>query len=221
MSAVDLPNIREPFLDARSGQISRAWWIWLQQLMTRIGGSDQIDVSKIIALIEEAFAQIQDQSVPSQDMQAFEALRRLDELERIVPSSTLLKGLQDRLDELEAQLGGALQPIVPQATVPVPPAFTAPTLLNSWVDFGAPFNPTGHYKDAFGVVHLRGTVKSGIIGNPIFQLPAGSRPTNSEIFPTISNGAIGRVVITSGGDVTADIGSNVYVALDGMTFRAA
>jgi len=50
MSTVDLPNIREPFL-AANGQISRAWWIWLQQLMTRIGGSGGTDIAVIEALV--------------------------------------------------------------------------------------------------------------------------------------------------------------------------
>lgn len=46
MSKVDLPNIREPFLSA-NGQISRPWWIWLQQLMTRIGGSNPGDITAL------------------------------------------------------------------------------------------------------------------------------------------------------------------------------
>jgi hypothetical protein len=54
--SVDLPNIREPFLDARTGQISRAWWIWLQQLMTRIGGSSGSDLTAIRQAIIDLIA---------------------------------------------------------------------------------------------------------------------------------------------------------------------
>lgn len=53
MTTVDLPNIREPFIDPRSGQISRPWWIWLQQLMGRIGGSNGTDISVIEALVRQ------------------------------------------------------------------------------------------------------------------------------------------------------------------------
>lgn len=56
MSTVDIPNIREPFIDTRSGQISRPWWIWMQQLMTRIGGSDGPDIASLIALITALIA---------------------------------------------------------------------------------------------------------------------------------------------------------------------
>lgn len=56
MSTVDLPNIREPFLDARTGQISRAWWIWLQQLMTRIGGSSGEDISALAQAVRDLIA---------------------------------------------------------------------------------------------------------------------------------------------------------------------
>lgn len=53
MSNVDLPNIREPFIDQRSGQISRPWWLWLQQLMVRIGGSDSENISAIVEAIRD------------------------------------------------------------------------------------------------------------------------------------------------------------------------
>lgn len=52
MSTVDLPNIREPFL-AANGQISRPWWIWLQQLMTRVGGSDGTDITALQTLVRQ------------------------------------------------------------------------------------------------------------------------------------------------------------------------
>lgn len=51
MSTVDLPKINQPFIDPVSGQISRPWWIWLQQLMTRIGGSNGTDLSALQAAV--------------------------------------------------------------------------------------------------------------------------------------------------------------------------
>lgn len=53
MSTVDLPKINQPFIDPVSGQISRPWWIWLQQLMTRIGGSGGTDISVLEQLVRD------------------------------------------------------------------------------------------------------------------------------------------------------------------------
>lgn len=100
-------------------------------------------------------------------------------------------------------------------------AVVAPALLNSWVNFGAPFNPAGYYKDQLGIVHLRGLVKNGVIGSAIFTLPAGYRPTNQEIFAVTSNSAFGRLDVTTAGDVVLGTGSNLFVSLDSITFRAA
>src|SRR5713226_8961848 len=45
------------------------------------------------------------------------------------------------------------------------PAWTAPTLGNSWVDIGgATEAPSGYYKDLLGIVHIRGEIKNGTIG---------------------------------------------------------
>lgn len=57
MSTVDLPKINQPFIDPVSGQISRPWWIWLQQLMTRIGGAGGTDISALTAAVNALIAQ--------------------------------------------------------------------------------------------------------------------------------------------------------------------
>lgn len=100
-------------------------------------------------------------------------------------------------------------------------AFTAPTFLNSWVNFGGAFNNAGYYKDSFGIVHLRGLVKDGVVNTPIFTLPAGYRPSATELFPTDSNGAHAQITVSAAGDVVLATGSNVYASIDGMTFKAA
>lgn len=116
----------------------------------------------------------------------------------------------------------------PESTDCIPPtvapdeAFIAPTLLNSWVNFDVSLtNPVGYYKDAGGIVHLRGFIKSGTVGSPIFTLPAGYRPTREEVFACSSNDSFGRVDVTPAGSVTLIIGSNLNASLDGITFRAA
>ncbi len=109
---------------------------------------------------------------------------------------------------------------IPPGTLP-DETFIAPTLLNSWVAFGGTGNPPGYFKDAHGVVHLRGLVKSGTVGAAIFTLPAGYRPANQELFACVSNDAFGRLDVTSAGNVTLAVGSNVFASLDGVIFRAA
>lgn len=102
-------------------------------------------------------------------------------------------------------------------------AFIAPTLLNSWVNYDTVnFNSAGYFKDADGIVHLRGMLKSGVVALSSFSLPAGYRPSKAETFATNSNDTLGRVVIDAAtGDVTLAVGSNVFFTLDGITFRAA
>lgn len=99
--------------------------------------------------------------------------------------------------------------------------FIAPTLLNSWVNHSVTYNNAGYYRDSAGVVHLHGMVKDGVFGSPIFNLPAGYRPARNETFACMSNNAFGRMEVTSGGDVTLLVGSNLFASLDGMTFRAS
>ena len=115
-----------------------------------------------------------------------------------------------------------VHPVDTSRAAAVPEAFISPTLLNSWVNFDATtFNAAGYYKDGFGIVHLRGLVKTGTVGLAIFALPAGYRPVKTELLPVVSNGALGRVDVESGGNVVLNFGSNVYTSLDGITFRAA
>ncbi len=101
-----------------------------------------------------------------------------------------------------------------------PPAFTAPTLLNSWANYGSGYSTAGYYKDAMGIVHLRGVVASG--SSTIFTLPAGYRPEFNGMFSTVTGLLnLGRIDVMSNGNVVFVAGSNIYASLDGITFRAA
>lgn len=98
---------------------------------------------------------------------------------------------------------------------------TVQTFLNSWVNHSPDiFNSAAYFKDLFGVVHLKGLVKDGTIGQAIFTLPEGYRPSKRELFVTISTNAIGKIYIHTDGNVSAEIGNNTYFSLDGVTFRA-
>lgn len=95
-----------------------------------------------------------------------------------------------------------------------------PAFLNGWVNFGGGDTTAAYYRDPFGTVHLKGTLKSGTIGTTIFTLPPGYRPQEISFFPAWSNAAFGGVIIQTTGAVVANNGSNVSFSLDGITFRA-
>ncbi|MEZ4362936.1 MAG: hypothetical protein R3B48_22280 [Kofleriaceae bacterium] len=102
----------------------------------------------------------------------------------------------------------------------------APVLGHGWLFFGAPYNPVAYFKDSCGVVHLRGLIKGGALSSwkgekPVFTLPAGYRPAGQELHGVCSNTAIGRVDIASDGRVFVVAGNNLWLSLDGISFRAA
>ena len=102
-------------------------------------------------------------------------------------------------------------------------AWIAPTLLNSWVNYGGGYANAGYWKDSHGVVHLRGLVKSGGTASTIFTLPAGYRPAANELFLVASGTTptFAQIAIDTAGGVVFLNGSNGYVSLSGITFRAA
>lgn len=96
----------------------------------------------------------------------------------------------------------------------------APAFQNGWVNYGSSFATAAYYIDPFGVVHIKGSVKSGTLGSPIFTLPVG--PVGDRVFAVDSgNGsATGEVIVSSNGNVTAfSPTSNSRVHLDGIYFR--
>jgi hypothetical protein len=93
------------------------------------------------------------------------------------------------------------------------PTFIAPTLLNSWVNYGGTVQNAG-YALHLGLVRLRGTVKLGTVGSPIFTLPAGYRPGKAEAFAVVSNSLFGMLQVDPNGNVTLAVGSNVFVYLN-------
>jgi hypothetical protein len=97
----------------------------------------------------------------------------------------------------------------------------APTLLNSWENYGATYYNAGYRKDAQGFVHLRGLIRNGTVGSPAFSLPVGYRPSATVLSCTISNALIGRVDIFSSGSVTpASPSDNYWVSLQNIVFKA-
>lgn len=107
----------------------------------------------------------------------------------------------------------------------------APTLVNSWANYGSDHPPAGYMKDAFGVVHLRGLIRNGSSTTAtMFTLPEGYRPLvtgNAEnaLFPIINaNYAsnLGSRINIYAGAVSQDStnGSTSWVSLSGISFKA-
>lgn len=101
-------------------------------------------------------------------------------------------------------------------------AWQTPTLLNGWAHLGAPWSPPGYFKDSLGFVHLRGVFQRGS-GQSLFVLPAGYRPPYREL--QIGVGAdswMARVEVWTDGTVYMYWGgSNSWLSIDGISFRAA
>jgi len=103
-----------------------------------------------------------------------------------------------------------------------PGVWVAPSLLNSWVNFGSGFATAGYYRDASGVVRIKGLIFSGIItaGTILFTLPVGSRPAEDSIFVAVSSGGvIAEVRVLINGNVTIHAGNNTWLSLQTVTFR--
>ena len=99
-------------------------------------------------------------------------------------------------------------------------AWITPTLINGWVAFGGAEDGPTYYKDDFGNVKLRGVVKSGTLSVSMFKLPIGYRPAKNKYFAVISNNVPGFVLIDPSGGVIPLAGtSNVFVALDSISFK--
>jgi hypothetical protein len=94
-----------------------------------------------------------------------------------------------------------------------------PAFQNSWVNYGSPYPLAAFYKDNQGIVHLEGMIKYGTMNAVIFTLPADYAPTQALHFVVNSNNTFGAVNIYTFGGVSAMIGSNVWIVLDGITFR--
>ena len=122
--------------------------------------------------------------------------------------------VEDRLKQLERTITQeAWKTVGPGATDAVP-------FQNGWLAYGSGYNPPGFMLDANGFVWLRGMLKSGTMSQPAFTLPPGYRPEFAQLFGTVSNSLIGRVDVNTNGAVIPALGSNSWITLDGLAFRA-
>ena len=100
--------------------------------------------------------------------------------------------------------------------------WTAPSLINSWVNEGGSMETAGYFKDSLGIVHIKGSIKTGTLATVAFVLPAGYRPAAKQRFGGASaTGVVTRIDVDSSGNVTPVYGNNAGLSLDEITFRAA
>lgn len=92
---------------------------------------------------------------------------------------------------------------------------------NSWVNFGGSEDNAAYWRTSSGLVLLRGVIKLGGIGTVAFTLPVGFRPGGTRRYAAISAGAVsGYITVTANGQVTISGGTNTYVDLAPVIFRA-
>lgn len=104
-------------------------------------------------------------------------------------------------------------------------SWQAPTLGANWSNFGGGNMAAGYFKDALGVVHLRGLVTRSSGGAAVFQLPSGYRPSASIWFAQPNDVSSSHYIyITSAGDVhvgtfaAGAVAGTATIVLDGITF---
>jgi hypothetical protein len=94
-----------------------------------------------------------------------------------------------------------------------------PPFQNSWANFSpGVWSGAGYWKDAFGVVHLTGTIDSGTADSVAFTLPAGYTPALDD-FTVAGNAATATSleILSNGNVIPTATGS---VGLDSVTFLA-
>lgn len=98
-----------------------------------------------------------------------------------------------------------------------------PALAANWSLYAAGWQAIGFYKTTTGVVFLQGMMKKSVAisaGEVLFTLPVGYRPLATCLFNVQSAGALGRVDVGPTGSVVVQAGSNVWLSLAGINFRA-
>lgn len=106
------------------------------------------------------------------------------------------------------------------AVVAVGSGGSAPAFTNRWANYDtANYASASYWRDANGIVHLRGQVKDGAIGSAAFTLPVGYRPLKRRIFSTVANGLFAAVLVRDDGQVIPQTGSNAIFSLDGIAFE--
>lgn len=105
---------------------------------------------------------------------------------------------------------------------------TPMVLLNGWQPYAGYYDQPAYWKDALGVVHLKGAVAQPEPGSDvIFVLPAGYRPQRDCNWPAVLNAAtMGTIEIRADGTVHSrtfdgaqEAAARAFTSLEGVSFR--
>lgn len=98
-----------------------------------------------------------------------------------------------------------------------------PLTGNAWVAFDAARTPQ-YARNALGEAIFRGIMKNGIALGVFANVPVGFRPEPRAIyehyFPVVANNAFGAISVGSNGDLYFQVGSNVFVDLSTIRYKA-
>jgi phage minor structural protein len=97
------------------------------------------------------------------------------------------------------------------------------SLQSGWVTHGTGY-AVQYHKDPFGIVRLRGRMKSGLFGEIAFVLPVGYRPSKEMMMTTYTTSdattQVSRFIIYPNGEVRCWAANNLQFCFDGVTFLA-
>ena len=134
--------------------------------------------------------------------------KRVKDLEHLIGGWTNPSQHYPRFDYLEVQ-HGQVHDVLLREQWHVVGAAGEPAYENSWAKYDTTFAPGRFMKDAAGVVHIEGLVKSGGVAT-IFTLPTGYRPNFKHRLDSQGNAGIGRMEIDTDGTVDYKAGGNTW-----------
>ena len=111
----------------------------------------------------------------------------LTHMNRPAQESDVIEALQAKIAVESGRVTTANTNLGLKATKTQPSFTNATPLTNSWA---AATSAPGYFKDEFGIVHLRGAVKSGVAGTQVFTLPSGYQPSVLLCFPVIDGASV-------------------------------
>jgi hypothetical protein len=100
-----------------------------------------------------------------------------------------------------------------------------PPFQNGWHNFGGGFSTGGFFKDALGIVHLKGNLTGGTgNGTTAFTLPEGYRPAEALVIPAaggVAGPVAANVAVLQDGQlqVTCELLVACAIGMDGLAFR--
>lgn len=101
-------------------------------------------------------------------------------------------------------------------------AIGAGDFTNSWTNYGGSAAVAAYYRDPYGRVHLKGSIKNGTANTSAFTLPTGYRPEAELRFCTLGNGVVAvATTVDTSGYVKCFTSDNAEHSLDGVSFRTS